>query len=185
MINLIDTSYRHIAFYYYGFEHLLLNLYYYAQDAITNNELIRLSVSQELYENIKINFIYKEGLPDKYFEYKPAIKKINNATSNYYKLKTHFNKSTKAALNKGFNGIRCIGDIKYEIEKTSKEKVLMGEKKLTNIFKNINGSMLCLYDIEDYAKNKVTIDDEVIKASYHTHPYILKKFQISKFTGGF
>lgn len=54
------------------------------------------------------------------------------------------------------------------------------EENLTQVIKNTNSSLFCLYDFEDYIEEQKYIDDEVIEKSHDTHPQTLTSFLSKK-----
>ena len=51
-LNLREVFGTHTTFYYYGEQHLLVNLYFYINEGIKNNELIYISMEEELYNKL-------------------------------------------------------------------------------------------------------------------------------------
>lgn len=119
---------KHSVFNYYGYKHLLINLYFYIGAGLKNNELIYISMSPEMYWEL-INDLKDQGLPTEniiFYSVEEVIKqcgKKNNAG-----LKMFYNKYKTDAFNQGYKGIRIIGDTSYAVKKSSPEDLLNMEK---------------------------------------------------------
>ena len=152
----------HSSFYYFGLQHLVLNMYSYIKDGVDKNEKIYMCVEPEVYcELVKY-------LPDIYqFNYiKSYYSKLNEVRT---KLSRYIDKVVKA----GYSGIRFIIQTDYMILGSSKECFMDFNKSVSRIILGMKASFMTLYDFEDYLKYKYIIDDEVILQSYRVHSHRL------------
>lgn len=78
-------------------------------------------------------------------------------------------------------GIRIINQVSYLLEKVSNEEFISLEKVLTKAIKDINVSIMCAYDFDDYV-NKKKVNNTLIKQSLNNHNYRFYKFRLMKNT---
>ncbi len=169
--GVIDKSLGyHAAFYYVSFEHLLLNLLVHIKKGVKNNEITYIYMEPTLYKKI-YDFLISEGLDKNYVKYLS----LKNLISDYNKIKEAAwleNIIGKyCSKEKQYNNIRWISQPSFAIEETSKNDFLDFEKVLTDVFKKINSSMLCLYDFHDYMYTQKLINERVISESHKTHSH--------------
>ncbi len=172
---MFNVSGLHIAFYYFGLEHLLVNLYQYIKDGIENNQVIYLSMESRLYDELKNN-LCSAGIPEHHLKFYSVKDMVLDSRGDKEKLREIIIELN----NKNQAGFRLIIQTGYIINVTSKEDFLQFERGLSSVFKGINSSILCIYDFEDFVYNKGTIDQEIIFESHNTHPYILSEMTLKK-----
>ncbi|MCI1944279.1 MEDS domain-containing protein [Clostridium luticellarii] len=165
MIN-SDIFGFHSSFYYYGLEHLVLNMCKYIKDGIDKREKACIYTDQRIYLNLS-KYLGEYG---SYVECFDAGEMMN-----YYKkmkldkIKLDLSKFIERNIEKGYTGIRFILQIDYVISKTCVEDFLRLDKDISNIISGARASCMCIYDFEDYLNNKDFIDDNVLKESYKNH----------------
>lgn len=166
---MINKAGKHISFYYYGQDHLMLNLYKYVKTSLEINSYIYLYIDNHSYELLLSNLSEIE---------KNMVGKIDLDTviaSNYNKDNQFMTKCLKnyikQKINIGYHKVGFIFDTKKIIESTSKE-LFKSIVSFSNKFSNEEGlDILSIYDFGEYMMKGKTIDDEIIKISYveHTH----------------
>ncbi|PRR81995.1 MEDS domain-containing protein [Clostridium vincentii] len=169
---------RHTSLYYYGEEHLFINLYFYIKAGIENNELIYLAMEENIYNKLlcflRINNIETEHIK---LSIAKGLIKINK-DSGLTGLKEQINKMGLDNEVKKHNGVRWIGQSSYSIENNSQEDFLDYEKNLSKALNNVNASVLCIYDAYDYMHEGKVINKTVMEESLETHSYILKNLEL-------
>lgn len=164
----------HSTFYYYGEQHLFVNMYNYIKEGIKNNELIYLFVKEDIYDNL-MEFLKANNVCTDNIQFKNVKALIQgNRKGGLEALKKEIYNIALQEDVKKYNGIRWIGQPSYAIELNSENDFLRFEENLDEALKNTNASLLCIYDIYDYMHNGKFINEEVIKESLDTHSYILK-----------
>lgn len=166
----------HSSFYYFGFDHLYINMKEYIDDSISRNEYVSFIVNRKIYNDIMdITGISEKNSSQISNIYKIIeIYKLLGKTGIKDKLLKYENKIIK----RGFTGLKFILDTSYFISNTSKDDFLKFDFDITNIILNTKTSVMCIYDFEDYINTKKIIDDEIINKSYENHFYRLYKNKI-------
>jgi hypothetical protein len=164
----------HSSFYYFGLEHLCINMHKYVNQGIRKNQFICIFSGSRVYDCIRkyidineknsINISELENLVGK----SPKIKEMQEKLS-------HFEGKI---IRNGYEGIRIILDVSQFIVRTSKDDFLKFDADINEIIRGSRSSVMCLYDFEDYVKDKKIINDEIIQESYKTHPYRLYRGEI-------
>lgn len=173
-INLKDIFGIHSTFYYYGQEHLFTNMYFYITEGIKNNELIYVSMQENLYNEL-INFLRINYVPIEHIKFRPVKELImSNKHGELIQLKEKINSICLEDEVKKYNGVRWIGQPTYAIQTTSQDDFLNWEINLSKALINTNASLLCIYDAYDYMHESKFINETVIEESLDTHSYILK-----------
>ena len=158
------------SFYYFGVEHLIINMYQYIKEGIEKKEKICVYMDLKLYKKL-LKYV---DIKNNYVEYVDMAQVINE----YPKLGV--NNIRKEVLNyidqinkQEYIGLRCIIQVDYAIYNTSQDMFLIFNKNILNIISGTNVSCMCIYDFEDYLKDKKLINEKVIKESYKIHNYRL------------
>ncbi|HBJ2623289.1 MEDS domain-containing protein [Clostridium botulinum] len=175
-LNLKNVFGTHTTFYYYGEQHLLINLYFYINEGIKNNELIYVSMEEELYNKL-LDFLKVNKVPTENVKFR-AVKELISGHK-----KGGFNGLVETATNilgnigiEKYNGLRWIGQPSFAIEGTSQKDFLDMEADLNKFIKNMNAALLCVYDAHDYINKGKVINEKVIKESLQTHSFILNNY---------
>jgi len=170
----------HLAFYYCSISHLLVNLLKYIEEGVENKELICISCEKYIYVEF-LKFIQENKIEInniKFTPVKPLIMAHKNGGLTAFKEKQ--DEYINRALQKGYLGIRWIGQPTYAISETSKMDFLNWEQDLSDGLKGEKVSLVCIYDFYDFMNEKKFIDTDVIKDSKRTHTHTLYKFKIVK-----
>ncbi|MBV4436842.1 MEDS domain-containing protein [Clostridium tyrobutyricum] len=155
------------AFYYFGLEHFYVNIYNYIKNGIRKNEIVWLCVNNDVYKNIK-SYI---GAYENWYHNICNFPKILNLYK-YYGVSSIRNKLIEyenGIIEKGYNGIRFIIDVKHIISISSKEDFLKFDSDMLDIIYKTRSSVMCAYDFENYVNTRDIIDDKIIEESSATH----------------
>lgn len=162
----------HSSFYYFGLQHLILNMYSYIKDGIDKNEKIYMCVEPEVYSELMryLSDVYQFG----YIKNFSAHKVINYCNkSKLNEIRTKLSGYIDEVVEAGYSGIRFIVQTDYIILETSRGCFMNFNKSVSHIILGLKASFMTLYDFEDYLKYKYMIDDEVILQSYKVHSHRL------------
>jgi hypothetical protein len=178
--NLDDIFGIHSTFYYYGHEHLFINLLPYIKYGVDNNELVTVSLSKDIFDKLMelldIHGINKSGVI--FFPVKSMV--IANNVNGLDGLRQLLSTLLKDVEQNNFKGARVIGQPSFAIGETSKEDFLKLEEVLNDAFIGMKASGLCIYDAFDYIHNRDIIDEDIIKNSLKTHSHLLYNNSLSK-----
>ncbi|WP_394870406.1 MEDS domain-containing protein [Clostridium butyricum] len=175
-LNLRDVFGTHTTLYYYGEQHLLVNLYFYINEGIKNNELIYISMEEDLYNKLldffRINNISTENI--KFRNVKELI--LGHKKGGFNGLvETAMGILGSSNIEK-YNGLRWIGQPSFAIKGTSENDFLEMEEDLNKFIKNMNVALLCVYDAYDYMHKGKIINKKVIEESFKTHSFVLNNY---------
>ncbi|RMC92848.1 hypothetical protein D9O40_19305 [Clostridium autoethanogenum] len=158
------------SFYYFGLEHLIINMCQYIKEGIERKEKICVYTDLKLYKKLlkcvdtKNNCVEYVDMTQVINEY-PKLK-VNNIRREVLKYIDKINKE-------GYVGVRFIIQVDYAIYNTSQNNFLNFNRNILNIILEMSASCMCIYNFEDYLKNKRFINEKVIKESYKIHNYRL------------
>lgn len=145
--NILGT---HSTFYYYGNQHLFINMYFYIIEGIKNNELIYLFMEEVIYNEL-LEFLKSNNLSLEHIKFKNVRKLIKgNREDGLGGLKEEIRKIGLDDEVQKYSGIRWIGQPSCAIRNNSEREFLEFEKNLTEALCNVNASLLCIYDAYDY-----------------------------------
>jgi hypothetical protein len=179
-MNLNYVFGTHSSFFYYGFDHLCINLINYIKKGLENKELVYAYIFPEMYKII-VKFLDNNNINSDNIKFKSLDELILlNSSKGFSEVDKIMSNIISEALSKGFSGVRLINQPSFAIKQTSKQDFLDFEKILTKLFDNKKGSVLCIYDIEDYSHSNNYIDISIIKSSFNTHSHIMSKFELMK-----
>ncbi|MFW6006552.1 MAG: MEDS domain-containing protein [Bacillota bacterium] len=171
-----DGQGLHISYYYYGRDHLNLNLGYYIENYVNKGEKVYLFSSEDQYNSI-MNFFAAASIPQSVVNYHTLNEIEDEYGKDIYKMRE---KVIKEEISNNNQGIKWIFMVDYFIKNTSKEKFMNWEEELTEVFAGTRSSLLCLYNFEDFTSEQKYIDKKVIEHSYESHPYILHQFSLKR-----
>lgn len=173
-MNLIRRYYgKNICFYYYGEDHLVVNLFKYIKQNIENNILIYINAPETIFSLLNTNLNKNEqnmvrriNLKKQYIDSKSLLDQDDKSLM--------LNKLTnlkKDAIVEGFWGISIIIDASEVINNSS---LLLYEEYLKSISlgcNNVKCNILVCYDFIDYINRGKLITEDIMKLSYkyHTH----------------
>lgn len=167
---------NHCVFYYFGNDHLIVNMYKYIKDCIERNEYVYLCVEPKLYDRV-CECLDKYVKHISYFDINRIVslhKEVGNKA-----VKTEFRECEDNIYARGYSGIRIIGQISYIMKDSLLEDFLSFEENLEELIHDLKISCMCLYDFEEYIKHRIS-GDTLIKQSLSTHTHRLFKGQIQK-----
>lgn len=178
--SLDDIFGIHSTFYYYGIEHLFINLLPYIKSGVENNELVTVSLSKDIFDKLMelLDFYGIDKSAVIFFPVKSMV--IANNENGIDGLRKLLSTLLKEVESNNYKGARVIGQPSFAIGETSKEDFLKLEEVLNDAFVGMKASGLCIYDAYDYTHNREFIDDDIIKSSLATHSYILHNNSLSK-----
>ncbi|WP_066057734.1 MEDS domain-containing protein [Robertmurraya korlensis] len=171
----------HSTFYYYGREHLLINLLPYIKHGVENNELITVSFSKDIYHQL-MELLESHGIDKSsviFFPVKDMV--MANNKNGLEGVRQLISTLLKGVECKNYKGARIIGQPSFAIGETSKEDFLKLEKVLTDSVIGMNASGLCVYDAFDYIHNGQLIDEYIMNDSFRTHSHLLYNNSLFKF----
>lgn len=173
-ITLKNIFGTHSVFYYYGEQHLFINMYFYIIEGIKNNELIYLFMEESIYNKL-LDFLKVNNVSLEHIKFK-SVKEliIGNRDEGLDGLQEQLNNISLDKEVMRYSGIRWIGQPSYAIHIISQEDFLDFEKNISKSLENTNASLLCIYDAYDYMHNSKFINKIIIKESLNTHSYIFK-----------
>ncbi|AZV58127.1 MEDS domain-containing protein [Clostridium sp. AWRP] len=158
------------SFYYFGLEHLIINMYQYIKKGIERKEKICVYTDLKLYKKLLKYF----GTKNNCVEYVDMTQVINE----YQKLgvdniRKEVLKYIDQINKEGYVGVRFIIQVDYAIYNTSQDNFLNFDRIILNIILEMSVSCMCVYNFEDYLKNRRFINEKVIEESYKIHNYRL------------
>lgn len=162
---------QNITFYYYGQEHLILNIYKYIRSQIEENTYVFLCCHKDISTMIKKSFNSNEH------EMMSTIKFDNIILEIILSLKelTHPNfamsKLNDFITEKGFLGGAIVIDATYLIKSIGELNFLEYLKLISNICNENNLSVMTCYDFSDYINYGKVINETIIRNSYLNHDY--------------
>jgi hypothetical protein len=122
-INLENIFGTHSTLYYYGKQHLFVNMYFYITEGIKNNEIVYISMQESLYEKL-IAFLESYGILTENIRFRPVKELIlSNKEGGLIKLKEKINNVLSEDDMKKYSGIRWIGQPSYAIKTTSERDI--------------------------------------------------------------
>lgn len=164
----------HSTFYYYGIQHLFTSMYFYINKGIHNNELIYISMLEEMYIKLRA-FLMKNNVSVEHIQFRPVKELIlSSKNGGLNGLKEKINNICLEKEAEKYSGVRWIGQPTYAIQVTSQKDFLNWEINLNKALEDTNVSLICIYDAYDYMHEGIYINKEVIDKSLDTHSFILK-----------
>lgn len=169
-MNVLRKYYgKNICFYYYGVDHLVVNLYKYIKQNLENNICIYLYINKSVYDMLMNNLDENE----KKMVYLVNIEKeiLNVGTSCKDSVETNIKKIKKKALDNGYWGMSLIVDASKILSNTCNsmyEEFLM---TLSNTCSSEKMNILTCYDFIDYMERGKYINENIMKLSYEFHTF--------------
>ncbi len=177
-MNLKNVFGTHAVFYYYGFEHLVINLYHYCKEGISNNELIYISMYPEQYEKL-IKILDKNELDCRAIKFRKKICLFNEHEKDFDpgESRKRLNKEIQLSQKQGYKGIRWVSQAGYTVRQISERKFIREEMHCNQLINNTSSSLLCLYDYQKYNNDP---KQELFRQSFKTHDYKLYKMELTE-----
>ncbi|MEG2935654.1 MAG: MEDS domain-containing protein [Clostridium sp.] len=160
---------QNISFYYYGQEHLILNVYKYIKGQVEQNNFVFLycddNITDMMNKNLNVNEQEMVGKIE-------LDKVVINALSTLRDLNS-LNEKIEFLKENGFWGGVIVVDAAFLIDHVGEINFLEYIKTLSNVCKENNLNIMTCYDFSDYINRGKKINEEIIKASYIHHDYRL------------
>jgi MEDS: MEthanogen/methylotroph, DcmR Sensory domain len=160
---------KHISFYYYGEDHMIINLYKYIKDSIGNNNFVFLDIEDYAFELLLDSLNETE----KYMIGKINIENIiisNNKNNSEFIKKCMLNYKLQKK-DQGFTNVKFIFDARRIIENTSKELFKSFASYCFDVIVDEKVDILTVYDFGEYMTKGRYINDEIIRVSYMQHSH--------------
>ena len=170
----------HCVFYYYGVEHLVINLYDYINKGIEKNELVYLCVEPEIY-NSMFKYLCKSNNQVEILNISYLINKNN--TNDIEKILTGLESYKKFAEEKGYSSIRVVNQVSHLLNRMSREQFISFDKLLNEVVEKLNISIMCAYDFDDYLNKKQLIDEALMNQSLKVHNHRFYNFKMIENNG--
>lgn len=170
----------HCVFYYYGIEHLTVNLCDYVNKGIKKNELVYLCVEPEIY-NTTFRYLHKNNNQIEILNASCLINKDN--TVDVEGLLMSFVSYKELAKRKGYSSIRIVNQVNYLLHNMSQEQFIGFDTLLNKVVEELGISVMCAYDFQDYLNKKQSIDDNLMSQSFRVHNHRFYNFKMIKNNG--
>lgn len=156
-LNERNISETNKELYYYGDEHLFNIIYLYIQEGIKNNELIHISMEENLYGKL-LDFLRLNKVPIKHVKFK-AEKKLmtDKIQSGLNELKERVNSILSHKNHDKYTRSRLNSETRYVIQSTSQKDFLDVEVKINELIKNKKSPLICLCDAYNYMSENKSI----------------------------
>lgn len=172
-LDLLNIHGTHSSFYYYSKWHLFTSLYQYIKDGLDKNELICLSMQDNLNDYL-MRYLRANGLDISSIERRDVKEFIlSNKQGGLPLLKEKVSFILSDENIKQYNGIRWIGQPTFAILCTSQEDFLNWELNINKALEGTCISLLCIYDAYDYMHKEEVINQTIINHSLSTHTHLL------------
>ncbi|MGG7165421.1 hypothetical protein [Clostridium ihumii] len=157
---------KSITFYYYGNDHMTINLYKYIKTNIENNVFMYLNLEDKTYDLLNEFLQNTEKLMVK----NDSIQNVIFEDEKYV-LEDFLKRYRDDKISLGFYNVIFVIDARYIIENSSKEVFKRLIENIYEITLNNDITVLVLYDFEDYTRDAKYIDKEIIRLSYDKHSH--------------
>lgn len=162
-------------FQYLGNNHFLISLYFYMFQGIKNNQMIYLSMDENLYNDLltifKINSLPIECI--KFRSIKEVI--VSNKNGGLDELEEKIIDISSEYDLKNYSGFRWISQPTYAIENTSLEDFFNWEMNLSEALENTNSNSTLGFVYKEYnpMKDDNYVNEPVIDKSLNVNSYVL------------
>jgi len=141
---------NHTSFYYYGTDHLITDLIHYIKNGIKNNELIYISMMDEL-NNQLLETLKELKIPTSNIHFNDITELILiHKCSSLKGLKEKLQLDENEALSNGFIGIRWVVQPYFMVTEPLKRDFSAWKKDLDEALNHRKTYFLCVYDFNDY-----------------------------------
>lgn len=169
----IVSSYsgKNICFYYYGQDHLVVNLFKYIKGCLEKNIFVNMYIDRDVYDLVVRNLTDNEkqmvtSVPLDIEMLKSGSLEKNDFNSIIKKLK-------EQALSRGYFGTTVIVDVVRILKSIHNNIFEEMIKKMTDICNTYKMNMLTCYDFIDYTDRGRYISEDIMKMSYLNHNFRL------------
>lgn len=175
-MNLSNIFGTHSVFYFYGVEHLAINMYTYITEGMKNNEQVCISMAPHMYDRMmEIIHLTKD------FDH-TIVQRLIDAfrVGGESVLRETVTKVATEARESGYSGIRCIWQPAVVMPETSLIDWRCWEESLTAALVGTRCSILCLVDMMDLIAKPLRSEEERIRGTLQVHPYILYQMHLEE-----
>jgi len=162
---------KNICFYYYGEDHLVINLYKYIKQQIENNNYVYLYVDEDIYKLLTNNLDSNERLMIENIKMSSILISSYNENINSTMISKFLRDLKGKASNSGFWGGDFIIDGAKILNNTCNTIFEEFIKSLSNICEEEHINILTCYDFLDYVNRGKIITEEIMRSSYKYHDY--------------
>jgi len=152
---------KNICFYYYGEDHLVINLYKYIKQQIENNNYVYLYVDEDIYKLLTNNLDSNERLMIENIKMSSILMSSYNENINSTMISKFFRDLKAKASNSGAKILNNTCNTIFQ------EFI----KALSNICEEERIDILTCYDFLDYVNRGKTITEDIMRGSYKYHDY--------------
>lgn len=163
----------HIALFYYGQDHLKVNVEKLIQQETDKKSLILFFVEDELHDRISSFVAIENHEPIGLLKETEVVYGGSMTNIQFQDLEIKTERLLKEAINNGFSGITWFIDVKQLIKQTSKVYFLSWQNKMNGYYCRNKCSVISLYDFEDYMGLQEYIDNEIIENALRTHQKVV------------
>ncbi len=171
---------KHAAFYYYGRDHLYVNMAYKIREAQKSNEKILLCMDHNDYNSLLSILKNEFPYPINNVEFLDVIDIIEASKLCNEKFLMILKNLISNSQNQGYESTCIVGLCSLFINETSLANFFEFEENITEALENIQLNVICAYDIEDYMNNRNAIDEKVMMSSRVNHKYLYTNFSYVK-----
>jgi hypothetical protein len=162
---------KNICFYYYGEDHLVINLYRYIKQQIESNNYVYIYVDEETYKLLINNLDVNERRMIENINMSNILMSSYNETINSNMISKFIRELKNKASNSGFWGTHFILDGARILNSTCNTIFQEFIKSLSGICEEEHMDILMCYDFLDYINRGKTITENIMKSSYKYHDY--------------
>lgn len=167
-----------IALYYYGIDHLNINLKHLIQQEMKNNKLTLFFLGDELQQNISHHWMPEISQKAGLIMESPLTYTVQSEESLI--IKHNADRILIDALNDGYSGVTWFIEAKQLIKESSKSCFLNWQSNMSQYFKDSKCSVINVFDFEDYLGQQKFIDQEIIDSSLKAHQYVIHQLTLKK-----
>lgn len=162
-------------FKYLGDNHFLVSLYFYMFEGIKNNQMIYVSMEENLYQDL-LNILKFNSFPTEYINFR-SIKEVivSNNNGGLTELSEKIKHISSEDEAKKYKGFRWISQPTYAIKNTSLKDFFDWEMNLGEALINTNAdsSLGFVYKKYNYMNEDKYINEPVIDKSLNVNSYVL------------
>ncbi|GAB6085852.1 hypothetical protein [Alkaliphilus crotonatoxidans] len=166
-----------IALYYYGIDHLNINLKHLVQQETKNNKLILFFLGDDLKQSLNHHWMPEIHKNPELIMENPITYTVHareNAIEN------NVDRTLTDALNNGYSGVTWFIEAKQLIKETSKSSFLDWQRSMNLCFNDSKCSVINIFDFEDFLGHQKFIDQEIIDSSLKAHQYVIHQLKLKR-----
>ncbi|HAK42354.1 MAG TPA: hypothetical protein DCM59_06130 [Clostridium sp.] len=162
---------KNICFYYYGEDHLVINLYRYIKQQIENNNYVYLYVDEEIYKLLINNLDINERTMIENLDISNVLMSSYDEALNSKRISKFLREFKAKASDLGFWGANFILDSVKILNNTCNTIFQEFTKTLSSLCEKEHIDVLTCYDFLDYVNKGKIITEDIMKFSYKYHDY--------------